>query len=87
MKVGTICIGQNIHSTNRYNGMECEIIGPLERRRGRDLTTGRYSYALRYKVRWSNHEIHVTEPYKLRPKHPPSGEDAILRLFNEPAHA
>lgn len=76
-KVGDICIGQNMVWTTHYNGMDCEIVGPLELRRIVDLSKdGQLIDELCYHVRWADGEETAVPPEKLRRKPPKPDTDA-----------
>lgn len=70
-KVGDICIGQNFIIQTCRNGEECEIIGGLKERSGRNPITKIPSVKLMYRVRWSDSTIAVVTPNKLRKKNSP----------------
>lgn len=92
-KVTTICIGQHITSVfhAHRNGMECEIIGPLECRSGlaRHQDGNFPLTAPCYRVRWADGVENLAFPKNLRKKPPKgetnTGEESILDLFKEPA--
>jgi hypothetical protein len=82
-KVGEVCIGQFINIKPEYNGCECVVIEPEAVRQGTHPLTG----ALRprrmaYMVTWSDGYTCMIAGRNLRRKQPPSGELAILRMFD-----
>lgn len=79
-QIGQVCIGQNIVYDDKYNGMECEIIGELIERTGKSKW-GKEVTLDAYEVRWADGlEIYVLPEY-LRPKHEPGSWDELEKMI------
>lgn len=70
-EINEIAIGQYFINVPSRNGMECEIIKPLQVVTGTCITTGKITTSLRYKVRWEDGMEIWVKPFKLRKKKPP----------------
>jgi hypothetical protein len=67
-KVGEIAIGCNYITLPDRNGMECEIIEPLQLVTALECGRGVMTTKLRYGVRWTDGLESVTQPFALRKK-------------------
>jgi hypothetical protein len=85
-KVGEIAILQNGSVYIELNETECEIIGGLEMRKGRDPVTFQSTAGEMYLIRAVNNKVLNVYPRNLRKKRPPqqySGELRIRELFDQ----
>lgn len=70
-KVGEIAIGCNFILSQIRNGMECEIVGPLQKMIARHFITNKETTGYRYLVLWADGSETAEEPHYLRHKNPP----------------
>lgn len=71
-KVGDVAIGQGFSIDVQLNGMECEIISPLQSSRMHNRYTGEpYGVCAYHMVRWANGTEDPVRIINLRPKRPP----------------
>jgi hypothetical protein len=75
IKVGTICVGTGHIAAPYFNGMECEVVGPLAVRTVQSRVTGESRDQLCYIVQWANGERLASVPERLKPKRPPASDD------------
>jgi hypothetical protein len=85
--VGTVCIGQNFVGQTERNGDECVVVRSLQMTTGFLSGTFQLVTQMGYKVQWADGQIVNVAPQNLRRKQPPSGELAILRMFDATAPA
>jgi hypothetical protein len=80
-KVGQICIGQGFSIDVQLNGMECEIISPLQYSHLRSRNTGEsYGICAYHMVRWASGHEDPVRIFHLRPKRPPPRDiDEVVR--------
>jgi hypothetical protein len=87
-KVGEVCIGQNFVNFPEYNGCECLIERPLQMFGGFNRRTGEWcAVEPSYFVRWADGAGSWVGRHNLRRKQPPTGEIAIMRMFDITAPA
>jgi hypothetical protein len=86
--VGTVCIGQDFSFATYRNGMECVIVHGLEMRAHCCQVSGiEYPPEPMYYVGWEDGTYSLVRPRQLRRKQPPTGEIAIMRMFDITAPA
>jgi hypothetical protein len=83
-KVGDIAVGIGFTTApnTNLNGMECEIIGPLQVRCVKLIPEGLDAYKLCYHVRWADGKETAAHPRNLRRKQPPKSAREIDTLVS-----
>lgn len=84
-KVGEVLVGQNFVNRIQRNGQECIVIeGLFVTDHWDDITGEKHGPEPMYRVEWPDGDQVLVRPRNLRRKHPPYGEQSILRMFTQP---
>lgn len=79
LKVGDICVGQNLLYDTKGNGMLCEVIGGEEYFMCYPIGGGLPYEELCYEVKWADGAVTAQTRHELRKIDPPSAADAASR--------
>ena len=81
-RIGDICIGQNFLDDVEYNGMECVVIGGLERREYLDQQADE-DPIWSYEIEWETRETSIVAPLCLRLKKPDDDDANTIVSWEE----